>query len=515
MNKTILYIVATIAAIFSTEASAKSSADSLKERILLGQKYLFEDKYDSAYTLLNGAMLQWEKYLESDRSSISDSLPLSTMFNGLGVYKILCDKDYKSSIEFFVKALESASETGKWRAYSEITYNLVYTLFIRGESSGLQYSLDLYNKGEEMQDERQIYLGANCAALMYYRKGDRDKAEEYLDRVFRSPYLDSIKTSAYNLQAIILEEKGDFAAAGSYYDKAMKDIDSYSASAATYLCLSYGKYLTASGRPDDAEKIIIKGLDISGSRHNMVFEHDLYLALSDAYIAQGNLGKGLEAYKKYHSLEKDFFNLEHDREVVKMMVQFDTEKHKAELQRKNLDLAHRRNQLRVLSIAVCVILAMLIIIAVMYRHKSKMYLSIAKKYKEDAERKAQATMHPGKSEELFERLEALMNEKKIYRNSMISRDDIADMLGTNRTYLTTVISERTKKNFNQYINSFRMSEALSLLSDAEKEVVLKDLAPKVGFNSISTFYKLFKEEIGMTPAKFREQILYLGKKKEE
>lgn len=512
--KKLAIVLATIICICNLNISAKQQVKSFQDKILLGQKYLFEDKYDSAFVLLSESEKEWLHIKDNRNDSINNAMLLPILFNGLGVYKILYEKDYKSAIEYFILAINHAS-SNNLDIYSEIVCNLTYLLFIRGDSTGLQYSLDLFHKGKKTHNERQAFLGANCAALMYYTKGDLDNAEAFLNYALNSTYIDSINTPAYNLMAMIYDKKGNKPYANLYYKKAMDNIDPNSASSAIHLCLSYGYYLISCNNPKKAETILIRGLNLSHSKKNYVFEHDLYLALSDAYIAQGKLDKGLEAYKKYHSLEKDFFNLEHDREVVKMMVQFDTEKHKAELQRKNLDLAHRRNQLRVLSIAICVILTMLIIIAVMYRHKSKMYLSIAKKYKEEAERKAQATIHPGKSEELFERLEALMNEKKVYRNSMISRDDIADMLGTNRTYLTSVISDRTKKNFNQYINSFRMAEALSILSDAEKEVVLKDLAPKVGFNSISTFYKLFKEEIGMTPAKFREQILYLGKKKEK
>lgn len=45
---------------------------------------------------------------------------------------------------------------------------------------------------------------------------------------------------------------------------------------------------------------------------------------------------------------------------------------------------------------------------------------------------------------------------------------MADLLGTNRTYLSQVINEQTQQNFTQYINNYRINEAIRLLSDPKQ-----------------------------------------------
>ena len=79
------------------------------------------------------------------------------------------------------------------------------------------------------------------------------------------------------------------------------------------------------------------------------------------------------------------------------------------------------------------------------------------------------------------------------------------------TYLSQVVNAQTGMNMVSYINSFRIQEAVELLSDAGSEIPLKAVALEAGFSSLSTFYKLFKQTVGMTPLKFREKVAELAR----
>ena len=46
-----------------------------------------------------------------------------------------------------------------------------------------------------------------------------------------------------------------------------------------------------------------------------------------------------------------------------------------------------------------------------------------------------------------------MREEKIYKDNSITKDKIADLLGTNRTYLSRIINEQSKQSFTRYVNS--------------------------------------------------------------
>lgn len=81
------------------------------------------------------------------------------------------------------------------------------------------------------------------------------------------------------------------------------------------------------------------------------------------------------------------------------------------------------------------------------------------------------------------------------------------MLGTNRTYLSTVIHAKGGMSYQQFVNTYRINEAIEVLSDASQiDRPLKQLWSDLGFTSPSTFYKLFQQSVGITPLAFRKQI---------
>lgn len=84
------------------------------------------------------------------------------------------------------------------------------------------------------------------------------------------------------------------------------------------------------------------------------------------------------------------------------------------------------------------------------------------------------------------------------------------MAGSNRTYLSIAINKNAGVSFSQFINSYRIQEAVRVLSDpANADYPLKALASDLGFSSMTTFYKQFQSEVGMTPSAYRKTILSL------
>lgn len=115
------------------------------------------------------------------------------------------------------------------------------------------------------------------------------------------------------------------------------------------------------------------------------------------------------------------------------------------------------------------------------------------------------------SSELFGRLESLMRDERLYCEKNLTRERVADALESNRTYLSQVINDKAGCSFFQYINSFRIEDAVRRLSDPSDPIPLKALADELGFSSLSAFYKSFQEKVGMPPAKYREKIIKISR----
>ena len=62
-------------------------------------------------------------------------------------------------------------------------------------------------------------------------------------------------------------------------------------------------------------------------------------------------------------------------------------------------------------------------------------------------------------------------------------------------------------NFKNYINMYRIEKAKEILRE-KKDIKIKDLAEKLGYNSSNTFIRIFKKYEGISPTQFNpEEIL--------
>jgi AraC-like DNA-binding protein len=88
-----------------------------------------------------------------------------------------------------------------------------------------------------------------------------------------------------------------------------------------------------------------------------------------------------------------------------------------------------------------------------------------------------------------------------------SLKDLARQLNVPANYLSQVINNQTEKNFNDFINQYRIEAAkLRLLDPAYAHLDITGIGETVGFNSKSAFYTAFKKFTQKTPAAFlREQ----------
>jgi len=76
---------------------------------------------------------------------------------------------------------------------------------------------------------------------------------------------------------------------------------------------------------------------------------------------------------------------------------------------------------------------------------------------------------------------------------------------TNRTYLSAEINQQFDMNFRSLINSYRIKEAKMLISQAQKQKQspsFEQIATDTGFNSYSSFLRVFKAAEGLSPSEF-------------
>lgn len=105
----------------------------------------------------------------------------------------------------------------------------------------------------------------------------------------------------------------------------------------------------------------------------------------------------------------------------------------------------------------------------------------------------------------YEKLEKLCSYQKIYRDSSLDRNTVADMLSISPSYVSQIINSITGDNFSTYINRYRVEDVKILILDKEFDnYSLLAIGLECGFSSKTTFYNAFKKFTGVTPNAYRK-----------
>jgi len=110
---------------------------------------------------------------------------------------------------------------------------------------------------------------------------------------------------------------------------------------------------------------------------------------------------------------------------------------------------------------------------------------------------------------VLRRLDRLMSVERIYRQEGLTIAMLAARLDLPEHRLRQVINEGLgHRNFNAFLNRYRIDEAKASLSDVgQRDVPVLTIAMDAGFQSVGPFNRAFKADTGQTPTEFRRDAL--------
>ncbi len=484
-----------------------------KERLALtsgayiSQGYVLRGNFDSVAYYLNRIMPLVE-------GGHGDDLLGAMTHNIAALYYLKTELDYSTALEHYEAALEIMERKGETTNRSIILCNIASIYVSLRDIAGFEYARAAYDINHSEKSGRRSYgrvVSTILLARMYYIDGNYSAAKVYADEA--ADEVESFPQFVSGLDLLYADlalEEADYRTAERRYLKALDGASDAEPSDIALICLRYGMMLSGLSRYAEANNILNRGLELQ----TLEYRDQLLLALSDIAVRQGKDRDALELYKEYHACLDSVSYIQRERAFRQnRLLAKDNE-----LQSRELDLlkANRRTVLIVAGTILILIIA--VALWVVNRRQNRMYRRLVETHQQSLTRLKGMRELSGKSEvgvqdkddrdfALWRKLEDIMHSEHIYRYSDISLDRIAEILGTNRAYVSRVINNYSGMSFYNYIHSRRIEEASQILSDSPENISLKALAFELGYNSISSFYRAFLKETGVPPSRYVEEVV--------
>ncbi len=275
-------------------------------------------------------------------------------------------------------------------------------------------------------------------------------------------------------------------------------------------------------------------LDQAESYNRQVGNHkrqtNLYPVLCKYYLSIGNTKLGEQYMDSVIASQKqagEEFNM------LKLM-RAEQRNHKLEQQAKEEELknelqrgAHYRQTIAAIGVVVLLVALFAAILVVLLIKKRKTYRMLARKNRELAtsikayEREPETTPDEDaqpiellpdaetllRESALLDRIRQAMEKQKLYTQVDLTLTSLADALQEKRQTVSSAINHCAGTTVTQFINDYRVNEAIRILSDPGKAKLTVDrLAVRVGFNDRKSFYRTFKKNTGLSPSEFKQNI---------
>ena len=245
----------------------------------------------------------------------------------------------------------------------------------------------------------------------------------------------------------------------------------------------------------------------------------IYEIAGKYYAAVGNAQSSL-AYMDSCLHANEQYEAQFSAMLLLRMEQEKTAKQQVQLERVKEFQHNMQIRLLMLSIGFLLVFTLLVVLYIVYRRRQVAYRELVRKSQEWAQRTtAFPEIKPNPDSDnlisetdrqLMEQLQKLLQDEYLYRDPLITIDKVALRLKINRSYLSRAINNCMGKNFNAFINEYRIKESILLMSDASRKFSFEGLASEVGFNDRRTFYTAFCKITGISPSAFKNNLQKTG-----
>lgn len=112
---------------------------------------------------------------------------------------------------------------------------------------------------------------------------------------------------------------------------------------------------------------------------------------------------------------------------------------------------------------------------------------------------------PADNSTLFYRLDEYIRSERIFLQPEIDRNALMKYIHLNRNQFAELMREQANTTFSNYINTLKVEYSLSLMK-AHPKYTIEAIAEESGFSSPRTYYRAFRDMLGMTPTEYKKTM---------
>lgn len=475
--------------------------------------------------------------------------------------------DYVEALDEFVNGVKLSEQCAKPR-YAAQMYNHignVYCMFLDWEK-GLDYYKKAYNFARKYSDKKVCHDILVNMTGMYTFLGDRSNAMKYYELSEQTKDAtdpEDIYMSGYTLSLIQIQ--GGDAHAGISRLKMLVGYAVEKRLEPKYQCFAYQEIYGAYDglhMPDSVLKYMVL-CDVTARRYNLQHTFAATLKrLSDFYENKGDVVMSNKYKSRYLDIMDSIYDMRRFDAVGNSLFTYEVGKTTREISglkvREEQRLQTIRLQRTVMAAVTLAAVVTAVLLVIVWRQKRRLRRSYADLYsvnrnfvdsqerltarlrsanealqerdnvisclKDELGRAANACAEPASGTpkylssnlgerqrlELAGRIQDVMENTTAFCDCDFSLDTLAELVGSNKKYVSQVINDTFGKSFNNYINPYRIHLAQRRFADTGHygNLTMKAIAESVGFKSYSSFISVFRKVTGITPSLYRDMALH-------
>lgn len=360
-------------------------------------------------------------------------------------------------------------------------------------------------------------------------------------------------THNYSNIGVIYNEINKNDTALIYYDSALMTIDKTGNHfMKMVVSFNYANVLLEAGKFEQAKKAYYHVLSQAENQNSPFGIYNACTSLGDVYLKTGLVDKSLEYYQKAYQIaleknineNKDALLLDITKaalktknyvlvndfldQYVRLSDSIDSYRQKAivaeleakyQLKEKNQEIKYVKEINRSKTKLIYLLISLIaissffsLVIYFLYRNLQSKYKIIYQKelhknhtiYTRNGNlsNKSASVSNENEWKTLWDHMNTILLEEELYLDPKLNVEVLAKKCNTNKTYIYKCIKSYTSDNFNTFINKYRIEKSKKLILERQ-DYDVKSIGELSGFNSPRTFFRVFKEITGLSPATFK------------